>query len=359
MSKIYSFKILLKNIATLLILATFVIGIGCAPIPNKKNTSYTPSRLTHLKAYQAKKTTRKKPVEKKTSSKKLTSAHKAKAKRKSLRIAKAKRKARQETREQKTKLRPQESKYTDYEKVELNKAYFKSFLMDTGNILTSPIRWNLQDWLTASLVVGVTGGLMFVDEDIRDETQSSRSSFSDDLAKVGEAFGNGGYAIPSLGALYLAGHIMINDKAKLAALLSFESFVISGAFTLVLKHSAGRARPTNKNESDNWEGPNFDGGVSFSSGHTATAFSIATIIANEYDNHAIVPPLAYGLAFLTGWSRINDNKHWASDVFFGAAMGYFTSKALLKYHEGPGPSRLAIMPMIGKDVKGVTAYYQF
>lgn len=354
MSKKYSLNILLKNITAIFILATFVIGIGCAPIPNKKSSNQSPSRLTHLKSYQAKK----RPA-KKTVSKKLTSAQIAKNKKKSLRSAKAKRRARQKARDQKAKLRAHESENNNYEKVELNKAYFKSFLTDTGNILTSPIRWNIQDWLTASLVVGATGGLMFVDEDIRDKTQSSRSTFSDNLAKVGEAFGNGAYAVPSLGALYLAGHLMKNDKAKRAALLSFESFVISGAFTLVLKHSTGRARPTNRNESDNWEGPNFDGGVSFSSGHTATAFSIATIIANEYDNHAFVPPLAYGLAFLTGWSRINDNKHWASDVVFGAAMGYFTSKALLKYHEGPGPSRLAIIPMIGKDVKGVTAHYQF
>ncbi|MGV7222143.1 MAG: phosphatase PAP2 family protein [Nitrospinales bacterium] len=345
MSKNYSFKNLLKNIAALLILATFIIGIGCAPIPNKKTSNQSPSRLTHLKSYQAKK----RPA-KRTVSKKLTSAQISKKKK----TAKARGKARKEA-----ELASMNNDNTDYEKVELNKAYFKSFLTDSGNILTSPIRWNIQEWLTASLVVGITGGLMFVDEDIRDEIQENRSTFSDDLAKVGEAFGNGGYAVPSLGALYLAGHLMKNEKAKRAALLSFESFVISGAFTLVLKHSTGRARPTKRNESDNWEGPNFDGGVSFSSGHTATAFSIATIIANEYDNHAIVPPLAYGLATLTAWSRMNDNKHWASDVAFGAAMGYFTSKALLKYHEGPGPSRLAIMPMIGKDVKGVTAYYQF
>jgi membrane-associated phospholipid phosphatase len=345
LSKKYSFKIFLKNIATLLILTTLVIGIGCAQTPNKKTSQKSPSRLAHLSEYQAKK----KPA-KHTVIRKLTPAQIAKKKK----AAKARRIARQ-----KAKLASLKNKDTDYEKVELNKAYFKSFLTDSGNILTSPIRWNLQDWLTASLVVGVTGGLMFVDDDIRDNMQSSRSTFSDNLAKVGEALGNGGYAVPSLGALYLTGHLMKNEKAKRAALLSFESFVISGVFTLALKHTTGRARPTSKNSSDNWEGPNFDGGVSFSSGHTATAFSIATIIANEYDNHAIVPPLAYGLATLTAWSRINDNKHWASDVVFGAAMGYFTSKALLKYHKGPGAARLAIMPMIGSDVKGVTAHYQF
>jgi len=260
---------------------------------------------------------------------------------------------------QEAKRRASKENATDQATVELNKEYFKSFLTDTGNILASPVRWDAKDWVTATFVVGVTGVVMIADETIRDKAQSSRSSFSDDLAQVGEALGNQGYASLSLGALYLAGHALKNDKAKRAALLSFESFIISGAFTQALKHMTSRERPTNKNESTNWEGPNSDGGVSFSSGHTATAFSIATVIANEYDNQPLVPPLAYSLAFLTGWSRINDNKHWASDVIFGAAIGYLTSKAILKYHKGSNPNRLAIMPMMGEDRNGVMVYHRF
>jgi len=331
-----------KTLALFILLA-FVLGTGCAQLPKKKTARHPSSRLAHLKNQNAKKPRAIKTVSKRSISK-----------RKSGKVSPTKKKAKQEA-----KRRTSKEKATDQATVELNKEYFKSFLTDTGNILASPVRWDAKDWVTATFVIGVTGGLMFADEDIRDKAQSSRSSFSDDLAEVGEALGNGGYASLSLGALYLAGHALKNDKAKRAALLSFESFIISGALTQALKHMTGRERPNNRNESTNWEGPNFDGGVSFSSGHTATAFSIATIIANEYDNQPLVPPLAYSLAFLAGWSRINDNKHWASDVIFGAAMGYFTSKAILKYHKGSSPNRLAIMPMMGEDRNGVMVYYRF
>ena len=311
----------LNKILAMLILLAFVLGTGCAQLPKTKTDRDPQSRLGHL---QNKKT----------------------------------RKPAQATRAKKSDHRNSVNKEEPV-KLELDGQYFKGFLSDAGSMLVSPGRWDAADWLTATFVLGATGGLMFADEDIRDKVQSSRSSFSDDLAQVGEALGNGAYAIPSLGALYLAGHVLKNDKAKRVALLSFESYVISGAFTLALKHMTGRERPNRNNDSDNWEGPNFDGGVSFSSGHTATAFSIATIIANEYGNQPLVPPLAYSLAFLAGWSRMNDNKHWASDVIFGAAIGYFTSKALLKYHKRRNANRLAILPMMGKDRRGVMAFYQF
>lgn len=66
--------------------------------------------------------------------------------------------------------------------------------------------------------------------------------------------------------------------------------------------------------------------VSFPSGHTTVAFSLATMIAQEYPKPIIIPILAYGFATCTALGRINGNYHWASDVLMGASIGYFTSK---------------------------------
>ena len=61
---------------------------------------------------------------------------------------------------------------------------------------------------------------------------------------------------------------------------------------------------------------------SFPSGHTATAFMTATMLHKEYGH---VSPLysigAYAVASTTGITRLLNNKHWASDVFVGAAIG--------------------------------------
>lgn len=84
-----------------------------------------------------------------------------------------------------------------------------------------------------------------------------------------------------------------------------------------------------------WDGPGFStSNLSFPSGHASSAFAIATVIALEYGDRAFVPPLAYGIATLAAFSRVNDNAHWASDVFFGAIVGYLTAKAIIALNNG-------------------------
>jgi len=130
-----------------------------------------------------------------------------------------------------------------------------------------------------------------------------------------------------------------------------------------MKILAERHRPNTGDAPTTWDGPHVSlKNVSFSSGHTASAFSIATVFADEYKDNAFVPPIAYGLATLTGLSRIYSNEHWASDVFFGAALGYFTSKALLWYHKEDKSKKqghLSIMPAVGKEMTGLSVKYEF
>jgi membrane-associated phospholipid phosphatase len=72
---------------------------------------------------------------------------------------------------------------------------------------------------------------------------------------------------------------------------------------------------------------------SFPSGHTTVAFAAATVFAMEYHNKPLVPILAYSAATLIGLSRIAENKHWATDVLTGAAVGYLTGKLVVNnYH---------------------------
>ena len=125
-----------------------------------------------------------------------------------------------------------------------------------------------------------------------------------------------------------------------------------------LKFSTGRVRPKSAQDSGEWNGPNFDD-VSFPSGHTSSAFAIATVLASEYKNNPWVPPVAYGLATLTGLSRLNDNKHWASDVFLGGALGYFISKTLIKLHSNKKGRHYTIYPRISKKETGLVFAMQF
>ena len=72
--------------------------------------------------------------------------------------------------------------------------------------------------------------------------------------------------------------------------------------------------------------PNGERG-SFPSGHTATAFMGATLLAHEYGHKSVWIPIAgYSVATATGVLRILNNKHHASDVLVGAAIGIVSAE---------------------------------
>ena len=66
---------------------------------------------------------------------------------------------------------------------------------------------------------------------------------------------------------------------------------------------------------------------SFPSGHTATAFMTATLLAKEYGKRS--PWIGFGAyttASATGLMRMANNKHWLSDVLTGAGIGILSTE---------------------------------
>jgi membrane-associated phospholipid phosphatase len=227
-------------------------------------------------------------------------------------------------------------------------------------MLASPVQWDGCDWLKTGLVIGVTSGLIFADADIRDIAQRNQSSIGDKGATLGNALGNPLYTLPPLGLFYLYGQIYEDPKARRTSLLSVESLAISGAFTWTIKLTAQRPRPFTGETPDTWYGPSLKAGdYSFPSGHTTAAFSVASVVAEEYGNNPYVPPIAYGLATLTAFARIYDDKHWASDAFFGGAIGYFVGKAVVRYHAVQSKTPLKILPTVSQQGFGMIAEYRF
>ncbi|KIA82348.1 hypothetical protein OA84_10760 [Kaistella solincola] len=73
---------------------------------------------------------------------------------------------------------------------------------------------------------------------------------------------------------------------------------------------------------------------SFPSGHTANAFAGATMLAIEYgENHKWVPYVSYAFASGIGVMRMANNKHYISDVLFGAGLGILSVKAAYWTHQ--------------------------
>jgi membrane-associated phospholipid phosphatase len=65
----------------------------------------------------------------------------------------------------------------------------------------------------------------------------------------------------------------------------------------------------------------------FPSGHTAQAFSAATLFNDNFaEGRPWLQVLSYGSASAVGVLRILNNRHWASDVVAGAGFGILSAK---------------------------------
>jgi len=258
----------------------------------------------------------------------------------------------------------QEKLRVSQNKIELDRDYFKGIFSDIVYTASSPLIWDRSDWITAGWVAAGTGMLMVLDDEINYTIQKDiRGSTSDVMADIFEPFGNGAFTFTGLAAFYIFGHFNENEKATRTTLIATESFLITSLYTTVLKYSFGRARPHNADTNHDDSHMHFDGfsikNNSFPSGHTSTAFAIATVVANEYEETPYIKPISYGLATLTGLSRINNQKHWASDIFIGAALGYFTSKTLLRLHNNKKGQHFTIYPRADSRGGGIVLSKNF
>ena len=128
------------------------------------------------------------------------------------------------------------------------------------------------------------------------------------VSHFGDMYG-GYWAHWILWSSILGTSISNKEKNNFSEKLEFSTLamITNGVITELMKRSFGRVRP--------------NGGCckSFPSGHTSHSFTVATIANELYGKEVGIA--AYCLAALVATSRIHDNKHYLSDVIFGAGLG--------------------------------------
>ena len=98
----------------------------------------------------------------------------------------------------------------------------------------------------------------------------------------------------------------------------------------------------------------------YPSGHTATAFFGATVLAHEYrDTHPEFVIAGYTLATATGALRIANNKHWVTDVLMGSAIGIASAElAYILYpkvrHQWQKLNRFTLTPQMAPAYYGAS-----
>jgi len=130
----------------------------------------------------------------------------------------------------------------------------------------------------------------------------------DNISHIGDMYG-GRWGHWILWSSILATSLVDGKKAEMSEKMEFSTLamVTNGILTETMKRGFGRKRP------------NGSCCKSFPSGHTSHSFTIATIVNELYGDQMGIA--AYCLAVLVATSRINDNKHYLSDVLFGAGLG--------------------------------------
>jgi membrane-associated phospholipid phosphatase len=239
----------------------------------------------------------------------------------------------------------------DYPYPKLSGSYIRSGFTDAGKLAVSPLKWKSKQWLTFGLVAG-SGLLIYAsDESIRDFTLDHHTPFLNQLATYSEPFGSGLYSVPLMGGLYAVGRISKDDRLSATVLTAGKAALITGIIVQAGKYGFHRQRPYQGMPADHahWEGPSGTWDYrSFPSGHSALVFSLAAVFASEYASTYWVPVLSYSIAAVTAFSRVYHDRHWASDVLVGSALGYVGGRYLWKLN-----GILQVTPLTGRDFRGL------
>jgi membrane-associated phospholipid phosphatase len=188
-----------------------------------------------------------------------------------------------------------------------------------------------------SLWLGATGALALAVHS-KDSTITEHAFGSlgletalDGGASIGGGLVQGGAALGT----FLVGRLSHRPAVAIVGADLVRAQIINTALTQGIKLSVNRTRP---------DGAPF----SFPSGHSSSAFATATVLQRHFGWKAGIP--AYAMATYVASSRLTENKHFLSDVIFGAGIGIVSGRAVTV---GRGSERFAIGPTLVHGGVGV------
>ena len=137
----------------------------------------------------------------------------------------------------------------------------------------------------------------------------------------------------SLGT-YVYGRVFDHDKVSHLGMDLLRAQILTTALVHPIKYATHRERPDGSNAQ------------SFPSGHAAVTFAGATVLERHLGWRRSF--LAYALATYVAASRLHDNRHYLSDVAFGAAVGTIAGRTVTQH----GRDNWSLIPV---DVPGGVA----
>jgi membrane-associated phospholipid phosphatase len=194
-------------------------------------------------------------------------------------------------------------------------------------------------------VLATTGIAMAFDKKVLNTIHDPHDSFGRSVSDFGNALGNGVYVYPTLLVASIAGKAIGSRAVYGVASRALKSTLLAGVSAFALKFLVGRERPPVSDNAFKFHPINFkDSTNSFPSGHATVAFALATSFAREIKG-TWDDVLFYTMATTTAYARMHDNRHWLSDVVFGAGVGILSTRFI---------HRREAKLLVGKSVLGAS-----
>ena len=203
--------------------------------------------------------------------------------------------------------------------------FLKHIVADQKQFWTSPTRFRTKDLKWILPAAGITAAFIASDSWWAKQVNPSHMQTSLHVSDYGT------YSLIGLGgASFLFGHLTHNDHLQETGLLAGEAAINSTGVTYVFKEITQRQRPLEGNRNGDF----FKGGASFTSEHSAIAWSIASVWAHEYPGW-LSQVAAYGLASAITVTRVTAQQHFPSDVVVGSALGWYFGRQVYRAHHDP------------------------
>ena len=187
-------------------------------------------------------------------------------------------------------------------------------------------------------VAATTGLALAADRSLRNRIADPHDRVGRTISDFGNGMGDGRIVYPGLLAFAIGGKVFHRPGMYGVSSRALKSTLLGGAATIVLKTLVGRDRPNLSPDDPYSIHPFRFKDNSFPSGHTAVAFALATSFARETKDQW-TDVAFFTAAATTAYARMHDNKHWASDVVFGAGIGILAARFVHRFQ-----AKLAVAP---------------
>lgn len=199
----------------------------------------------------------------------------------------------------------------------------------------------LNQWIIGGFMLGALAANS-VDNQFQDYAQD-KGLLPKKVSKFGDLYG-GTWAHWILFSAII-GRGVSTDESREVMLRKIEYslmvLAVNGTITYGLKYAIGLERPNPR------------GLRSFPSGHTSHSFAIAAVYNELFGPRVGI--LAYGIAGIVAASRIHDNKHFLSDVIFGAGLGTIMGRGFAH----PYRNKISLFTIYPNGRGGLTLVYSF